>query len=800
MRILMTTAAPATFPNVHSTTFVLHCLARLPVAIFPQPRQASSESEVLSEKLFFRNLKFGFNFYAISGISTYTHTHTGHRQSHHGVNGDLFTMGTPQQFSLKWNNYSQHIVTAFEDLRGEDDLTDVTLSCEGKRIKAHKVLLSACSVYFKETFRENPCKHPVIILKGVSFIDLQAVVTFMYNGQVNISQERLSSFLQTAELLQIKGLTDMNDQEEGPVKKRPNTSTIPTPEPIITNVSHGQPSVPEDTSSLITPEIVNTRPPTPKRKRIGPASFMSMQNLSQQQNDSQVPLTNQTAGSRSVMTGSSNTLATSVAGPSGVSSSTGGLLNPETVILPSANMMDPAGSSNTAESYSHGIIKFEEEEVIDEDDDYEKNNLSEDNDSSMHDMLGNVEQESNSMGSFMAGSSSSQQPIKIVSGGQDSAVHGDIYWTNPQDETQMTLTKKGRPKLWHQGFSYVLHGITRRGKESWRCSRSTNLKCRGRIFKLQNGYMSGVTTPKFTLVRLADIQQRIEVLRVTLNQELQKFGSRTGGIWDDGSLERKASSPAMDITKRGKPKLLLNGHSYIQEVHKNGQAIIPVAVPSVATSYTPKGSAKLLFGGRWYLFNGLSKAGQERWRCGRYSDRKVNCRGWLRDGCGEDEGDKLIMTLTKKGKPKLLYRGYSYRLENSRIGGREIWRCSPSCRYLEFQDEVTGVGRLYQVINIRHAQKLGNPLMTTSMSSDQIPGLNSVANAPLVPRKMIRQSPIWKYFVYDPNSAKSTCIVPECNSILAGRYTTNLKKHLRAYHRVEYQQMLQEESVLSSQY
>ena len=62
--------------------------------------------------------------------------------------------------------------------------------------------------------QENPCKHPIIILKNVDFQDLQAVVTFMYNGQVNISQERLSTFLQTAELLQIKGLTEMNDKEE----------------------------------------------------------------------------------------------------------------------------------------------------------------------------------------------------------------------------------------------------------------------------------------------------------------------------------------------------------------------------------------------------------------------------------------------------------------------------------------------------------------------------------------------------------------------------------------------------------
>lgn len=54
----------------------------------------------------------------------------------------------------------------------------------------------------------------------------------MYNGQVNVTQERLPSFLQTAELLQIKGLTDMNDKserEEGPAStstsSKVNTAT-----------------------------------------------------------------------------------------------------------------------------------------------------------------------------------------------------------------------------------------------------------------------------------------------------------------------------------------------------------------------------------------------------------------------------------------------------------------------------------------------------------------------------------------------------------------------------------------------
>lgn len=64
-------------------------------------------------------------------------------------------MGSSQQFSLRWNNYLKHITCAFDTLRTDEDLVDVTLSCEGKRIRAHKMLLSACSTYFRDLFKVN---------------------------------------------------------------------------------------------------------------------------------------------------------------------------------------------------------------------------------------------------------------------------------------------------------------------------------------------------------------------------------------------------------------------------------------------------------------------------------------------------------------------------------------------------------------------------------------------------------------------------------------------------------------------
>lgn len=84
------------------------------------------------------------------------------------------------QYSLRWNNYQTHITYEFDSLRTDGDLVDVTLYCDGGKIKAHKILLSACSLYFKDIFKENPCKHPVVIFRNVKYEDLYNIVLFIY--------------------------------------------------------------------------------------------------------------------------------------------------------------------------------------------------------------------------------------------------------------------------------------------------------------------------------------------------------------------------------------------------------------------------------------------------------------------------------------------------------------------------------------------------------------------------------------------------------------------------------------------
>jgi len=127
-------------------------------------------------------------------------------------------MGT-EKFCLRWNDFESNISSAFRELRDDKDFFDITLACEDEQIQAHKIILSACSPFFRNILRRNIHQHPLLYLKGVKYTDLQSVLNFMYHGEVNVAQEELNSFLAVAEDLRVKGLTQSNSQTENPVKE-----------------------------------------------------------------------------------------------------------------------------------------------------------------------------------------------------------------------------------------------------------------------------------------------------------------------------------------------------------------------------------------------------------------------------------------------------------------------------------------------------------------------------------------------------------------------------------------------------
>jgi len=123
-------------------------------------------------------------------------------------------MGTSEKFCLRWNDFETNISVAFRELREEKDFFDVTLACDDSQIQAHKVILSACSPFFRNVLRRNPHQHPLLYLKGVKYKELLSVLNFMYMGEVNVAQEELNSFLAVAEDLRVKGLTQNNSSSD----------------------------------------------------------------------------------------------------------------------------------------------------------------------------------------------------------------------------------------------------------------------------------------------------------------------------------------------------------------------------------------------------------------------------------------------------------------------------------------------------------------------------------------------------------------------------------------------------------
>merc|ERR1719461_353632 len=67
------------------------------------------------------------------------------------------------------------------------------------------MVLSACSSYFEKLFVNFSEPNQIVILKDTSFLDIAAIIDFMYKGEINVSQDKLSSLLKTAENLKVKG-------------------------------------------------------------------------------------------------------------------------------------------------------------------------------------------------------------------------------------------------------------------------------------------------------------------------------------------------------------------------------------------------------------------------------------------------------------------------------------------------------------------------------------------------------------------------------------------------------------------
>ncbi|KAH1022407.1 hypothetical protein HUJ04_011814 [Dendroctonus ponderosae] len=189
-----------------------------------------------------------------------------------------------EHYCLRWNNHQANLLGVCAQLLRDERLVDVTLACadEGRCIRAHKVVLSACSAYFRALFVDHPARHPIVILKDVRFSDLRTIVEFMYKGEVHVEYAQLNRLLQTAESLKVKGLAEMTQEykpdppeqtePEKLVSRRPPSLGTGDPTPPRNSPVAAVPAPSQSPEPLLRPPSQNgsPEPPVPPTNSFGP--------------------------------------------------------------------------------------------------------------------------------------------------------------------------------------------------------------------------------------------------------------------------------------------------------------------------------------------------------------------------------------------------------------------------------------------------------------------------------------------------------------------------------------------------
>lgn len=87
---------------------------------------------------------------------------------------------------LKWNNRDNVVSYNFHQYLIEGKFCDSTLSCEGKLIPVHRIMMASASKYFENIF-EASAERQTVFLQDVAYDDLILIVKFAYTVSLTAS-------------------------------------------------------------------------------------------------------------------------------------------------------------------------------------------------------------------------------------------------------------------------------------------------------------------------------------------------------------------------------------------------------------------------------------------------------------------------------------------------------------------------------------------------------------------------------------------------------------------------------------
>ena len=109
---------------------------------------------------------------------------------------------------LSNSEYVQNQAKFYSDLLESQELTDVTLACDGYQVGAHRTVLSASSLFFQDVIKNSKHQNPFIYLKGVSKETLESMLQFIYAGEATVKSENLERLVEIGNELKVIGLME----------------------------------------------------------------------------------------------------------------------------------------------------------------------------------------------------------------------------------------------------------------------------------------------------------------------------------------------------------------------------------------------------------------------------------------------------------------------------------------------------------------------------------------------------------------------------------------------------------------
>ena len=117
-------------------------------------------------------------------------------------------MVSGENFCLQWNEFQNNVKTLYRGVRKSEEYADVTLASEdGYHIKAHRIILSSSSLFFRDTLASLTHSQPMVYMRGVKHRNLSNIIDFIYHGEAEVMKEDLEIFLDIAGELGVKGMT-----------------------------------------------------------------------------------------------------------------------------------------------------------------------------------------------------------------------------------------------------------------------------------------------------------------------------------------------------------------------------------------------------------------------------------------------------------------------------------------------------------------------------------------------------------------------------------------------------------------